>query len=193
MRAAPAACGIVAGLHAAAALRAAARLQPGTRIDPAGLVTSVQAADFPATGAVGAALEDPRALERLAERYWAHVARLFRGLVVAPRTGDGRRVALVVAPLVLLRLAGPLAVPGRAAWRVTGGLLGGGGELAVEVERGPAGTACVRVVLESYRPSLAVHGHPGLYLATQAWVHEWVGRGWLAGLQREEPPEGGSP
>lgn len=179
---------------AVALLRRAARPRPGTRIDRAGRVTSVQAAELPARHAVGEALEDPAALTRLAEGYWAHVERLFRGLVVAPRAEGGRRVSLLVAPLTLLRLAGPGTVPGRAAWRVTGGLLGRDGELAVEVERARAGDAArVRVVLEGYRPSLAVHGHPGLYLATQARVHEWVGRRWLAGLQREEPPEGGSP
>jgi hypothetical protein len=73
-----------------------------------------------------------------------------------------------------------------------GGLLlargdAGEGTFGMEMEGGT-----LSVVLDAYRPSLAVHLHPGVYMATQARVHEWVGRRYLRALKTGEPPGGGS-
>jgi hypothetical protein len=195
-----AAAGFVAGV---ALLRAAARPSParGTAFGPAGRARSVQAAAVALPAEAVAATKRPEGLERLASGYWDHVERAFRGLVsVAARPGE-RRVVLLFRRLVLLRLEGPEVTStdrgGRVRWRVAGGaLLAREGPPAAtldfEVERRPDGRAQVAVVLDGYPPALAVHGHPGLYLATQARVHEWVGRGWLKALARAEPPAGGA-
>ena len=164
-------------------LRAAARPSPGrgTTLDASGRVRSVQAADVPWL--------DPAARGRVAEGYWAYVRRTFHGLVATDSRAGERRLSLLVRPLVLLRLAGPEGGP----WRTVGGLLLARGDpsegtFGVDVEG-----AAVSVVLEGYRPSLAVHFHPGLYMATQARLHEWVGHRYLRELARAGGPPGDGP
>lgn len=182
-------------------------LPPLSRSEPDGSVTTRQVAEVTLPRAELERMWNAEYLERLARTYWAYLSRVSLGLIRVIYTPEGREIALLGRPLVLLRFHQPeyetQANCGSVSWRINRGLLvapagrGKGGlkisadapEDALEGE----GDVTIQVASEvgNFYPLLAGWGWYSrigrtIYRITQYRIHVLVTNGFLRSLANLE-------
>jgi hypothetical protein len=177
-------------------------------IDPAGVASSIQAAELTLDADAVDAVLSPAGLDRLGTAYWRFLTRVSLGLIRIVATGDRLLLVLVARPLVLLAFATPDyqldADRGSVAWPILGGLLaapdpkrtpGAGaapGLLRIElrrVGRTPPGLATIaaEVAVVDFRPAIAARLGRAVYSLTQARIHVALTHAFLRSLARLRP------
>lgn len=175
-----------------------------TTIDADGAVRSVQAADLTVPQEALDGIWSPEHLERLARTYWRFLSRCTLGLIRVLYRDDGRDVALLGRPFVLLSFHAPeyemRADRGIVRWRIARGLLvaakghDADGYLEIDVTRrrdDEPGYARVHVEVEvaNFYPSLASGIATWFYKNTQSRIHVIVTHGFLRSLARGDLAE----
>lgn len=175
-----------------------------TTIDGDGAVRSIQAADLTVPQEILDGIWSPEHLERLARTYWRFLSRCTLGLIRVLYREDGRDVAFLGRPFVLLSFHAPeyemRADRGIVRWRIAKGLLvaakghDADGYLEIDVTRrhdGEPGFARVHVEVEvaNFYPSLASGIATWFYKNTQSRIHVIVTHGFLRSLARGDLAE----
>jgi hypothetical protein len=175
-----------------------------TTIDADGAVRSVQAADLTVPIEVLDGIWSPEHLERLARTYWRFLSRCTLGLIRVLYREDGRDVAFLGRPFVLLSFHAPeyemRADRGIVRWRIARGILvaakghDADGYLEIDVTRrrgdDPAfGLVHVEVEVANFYPSLASGIATWFYKNTQSRIHVIVTHGFLRSLARGDLAE----